>query len=94
MDRRFKLLDGGLSHVAAPVISRWRRVVDRLWWLPLLPIVWLIGMELGGYVLLAALLVWAAVRGYEVIFPKRSDAPARPSVRLAAVDESSPPPSS
>jgi len=92
MDRRFKVIDGGLSHV--PVIPRWRRVVDRLWWMPLLPILVLIGLEYGGWLLLAALLIWAAVRCYEIIFPRRSSAPERPAAHLAAVGESSPPRSS
>ena len=73
----------------APVIPAWRRVVDRLWWVPLLPILVLIGMEFGGYVLLAAPVVWGVVRLYELIFPKRLPVPAPPPDLRVVADESS-----
>lgn len=38
-------------------------MVDKWWWVPLALILVPVGIGAGGYVMLAALVVWAALRG-------------------------------
>lgn len=68
-----------------------QRVVAKLWWVPLVPVLVAIGTGYGGYVLLVALLIWLAFTAYDFLRPRRSAACARPAADLRVVREASPP---
>lgn len=55
------------SFYAPPVESRWRKLFNCAWWLPFIAAWWLIAVELGGYLLLAALLLWLTFLACDLI---------------------------
>lgn len=63
---QLRLIQGGWEFKPYPR-SRWQRIVDALWWLPLFAIMVPFFMGDGGYVVLAALLLWLGLEGPAVI---------------------------
>jgi hypothetical protein len=61
------LIEAMQAGYRSPVLPPWRRLVAKLWWVVIPVVLISFALELGGYVVLLALILCAAIGAYDFI---------------------------